>query len=262
MPDPSTATSLTPSELDAKSFQNKLGINATATCTGTPLETPNDVTRAVRGPTLGRVPKTIVSDVVEADEILATVAPLLRVTTLSAAVAAKFEPEITSVVEALDKLVELVETDGGTKTVATTTKAPLERPKDDTEAESGPRLGRVPKTIVSDVVEADEILATVAPLLRVTTLSAAVEAKFEPEITSVVEALDRLVELVDTEGGTRTVATRTSAPLERPKDDTEAESGPGLGSVPKTIVSDVVEAAQIEPTVPLLSVTTLPPADG
>ena len=59
-----------------------------------------------------------------------------------------------------------------------------------------------------------------------------------------------------------TVATRTAAPLDSPTDVTDAESGPGLGCVAKTIVSDVVEAAEKEATVPMLSVTTLPAADG
>jgi hypothetical protein len=58
-----------------------------------------------------------------------------------------------------------------------------------------------------------------------------------------------------------TMATCTAS-LDRPKAVTIAESVPGLGCVAKTIVSDVVNAAEIEPTVPLLSVTTLPAAEG
>jgi hypothetical protein len=145
--------------------------------------------------------------------------------------------------------------------MATCTAAPLERPKDVTEAERGPELGSVPKTTVRDVVEADEMLPTV-PLLSVTTLPAAVGSKFAPEITSVAEMLDRVAELGETEGGTRTVATTTAVPLDRPKDVTEAERAPALGCAEKVTVKDVEDAAVTVPMAPLPRVTTLPAAVG
>ena len=58
-----------------------------------------------------------------------------------------------------------------------------------------------------------------------------------------------------------TVATSTM-PLESPKAVTDAKSGPGFGVIANMIVSDVGDANMTEPTVPLLSFTTLPAVDG
>jgi len=149
----------------------------------------------------------------------------------------------------------------GIVTFATWTGAPLERPKDVTEAERAPALGCAEKVTVKDVEDAT-VTVPMAPLLRVTTLPAAVGSKFAPEITSVGEVLDRVAELGETEGGTQTVATTTAVPLDRPKDVTEAERAPALGCVEKVTVKDVAETDEIEPTVPLLRVTTLPAAEG
>ena len=145
-------------------------------------------------------------------------------------------------------------------TVATRTAAPLDSPKDVTDAESGPGLGCVAKTTVSDVDDAAEIEPTV-PLISVTKLPAAGGSKLNPLMTSVVWVELIVAELEVTTGGARTVAT-TIVPLDSPKAVTVAESGPRLGCVAKTIVSDVIEAAEKEATVPLLSVTTWPAADG
>ena len=60
-----------------------------------------------------------------------------------------------------------------------------------------------------------------------------------------------------------TVATWTAG-VDSPKAVTDAVSGPGRRFIiiPKAIVSDVVDAAEIDSTVPLLSFTTLPAAEG
>ena len=68
--------------------------------------------------------------------------------------------------------------------------------------------------------------------------------------------------LFATKARTTTVATCTAAPLDSPKAVTDAESGPRLGCVAKLIVSYVVDAAEIESTVPLLRETVLPAAEG
>ena len=87
---------------------------------------------------------------------------------------------------------------------------------------TGPRFGGVAKTIVSDVAEADEIELTHPP----TMFPAGTGSKFAPEITSVVEATSSPAQLVETVGGTMTVATTTAAPLDPPNDVATAFSGP------------------------------------
>ena len=154
----------------------------------------------------------------------------------------------------------LFATKARTTTVATCTAAPLDSPKAVTDAESGPRLGCVAKLIVSDVVDAAEIEPTV-PLLRETVLPAAEGSNFCPLMTSVVWVELVVAELGVTTGGSRTTAT-TTVPLDSPKAVTDAESGPRLGCVAKLIVSYVVDAAEIESTVPLLRETVLPAAEG
>ena len=187
-----------PAEKPAVPTTVHAGITTIATWTGAPPDRPKDVTEAESEPRLGCVAKTTVKDVAEADEIELTV-PLLRVTTLPAAVGSKFAPEITSVAEVLDRVAELGETEGGTRTVATTTAVPLDRPKDVTEAERAPALGCAEKVTVKDVEDA-AVTVPMAPLPRVTTLPAAVGSKFAPEITSVAEVLDRVAELGITTG--------------------------------------------------------------
>jgi hypothetical protein len=84
-----------------------------------------------------------------------------------------------------------------------------------TEAEREPRVGCVAKTTVKDVAEADEIELTV-PLLRVTTLPAAVGSKFAPRITSVAEATSSLAKLGVTTGGRSAAAVTVMVLAERP----------------------------------------------
>ena len=151
-------------------------------------------------------------------------------------------------------------------TLATCTADPLDKPKDVTTAVSEPVVGSDEVNVTTSDV-GDETTTEPGTLLPPRLSATAVDegeevSKPVPAIVTEVAKDESVAELAVTVGALRTVATCTAAPLDSPKDVTDAESGSGLGCVAKMIVSDVVEAAEIEPTVPLLSVTTLPAAAG
>jgi len=129
-------------------------------------------------------------------------APLLRTTVLADAVAAsKPVPRMVSVGALMARPARLGDTVGAATTVATTTAAPLDPPKEVTTAVRFPALvGGADSVTVSEVAVAAVTVPT-APLLRTTVLADAVAAsKPVPRMVSVGALMARPARLGDTVG--------------------------------------------------------------
>lgn len=137
-----------------------------ATCTAAPFGTPLTVTIAVRLPALGVVENDTVNDVAVA-EVTVPMAPLLKVTTLFAAVVLKLVPAMVTVDAFAAKLAVLAVTVGAetlATTVATLTAVPLDRVLVVTEAFKLPvAVGRVENVTVSSVLVAVVTVPTGPP---------------------------------------------------------------------------------------------------
>ena len=114
--------------------------------------------------------------------------------------------------------------------------------------------GFVEKVTVNDVVVA-AVTVPIAPLSKVTVLFEAVGLKLLPVIVTVLALAERLVVVAVTTGDT--VATAVAALLNNDV-VTTTFSGPAMfGNAANVILSEVVVAAVIMPTAPLLKLTEL-----
>lgn len=115
-------------------------------------------------------------------------------------------------------------------------------------------VGFVVNVIVRDVVVADVTVPT-APLSRTTVLFAAVGSKLLPVIVTVVPLAEMLLVVGVTTGDT--VATAVAALLKKDA-VTTTFSGPAMfGNAANVMLSEVVVAAVMIPTAPLLKLTEL-----
>jgi hypothetical protein len=166
------------------------------------LGTPLTVTKAVKLPALGGVEKVTVSEVADA-LVTAPTAPLLNVTTFSAAVVLKLVPAIVIVATFAARLAVLAVTVGTATlatTVATLTALPLERVLVVTDAFKLPAaVGRVVKVTVKAVVVARDTVPT-APPENVTVLLEAVGSNPKPSMIKDEPLSARLVLAVVTIG--------------------------------------------------------------
>lgn len=115
-------------------------------------------------------------------------------------------------------------------------------------------VGVVENVTVSDVVVA-EVTVPIAPRSKMTVLFAAVGSKLLPLIVTVVPLAARLVVVNVTTGDT--VATGVAALLNAPVVTTMVRGPPMFGNAANVTLSDVVVAAVIIPTAPLLKAMEL-----
>lgn len=217
-----------------------------------PLETPLDVTTAVRFPAVGEVVILTVNSVAVAAETVPT-APLLNSIVLLLAVVSNPKPLMVMVVAFKARLAVLSVTTGFTS--ATCTAEPLFAPPVVTTAVKLPaRVGLVESVTVSEVAVAAVTVPT-APKLKTTVLLLATVENPTPLNVTVVALAARLVALLVTTG--LTVATCTAVPTLIPLTLTVAVRLPAVGFVENVTVSALAVALVTVPTAPLLKVTVL-----
>lgn len=208
-------------------------------------------------PALGAVEKVTVSDV-EVAEVTVPTAPLLKVTTFSAAVVLKFVPAIVIVAALAAKLALLEVTVGAVPfetTLATLTAVPLERELVVTDALRTPTaVGFVVIVIVSSVAVAAATVPT-GPPAKVTVLLVRTGSNPKPLMTKVVPLRAKFVSEAVTTGLTE--ATCTDEAEATPLVVTMAVNEPAQGFFEKLTVNDVAVAAVTVPRAPLLNVTVL-----
>lgn len=228
-----------------------------ATWTADPLVTPFTATTAVKLPARGAVENVTVNEVAVAAVTVPT-APLLNVTTFSAAVVLKFVPAMVIVAALAAMFVVLAVTVGAVAlatTFATFTAVPLEREFVETDAFNTPTaVGRVVSVTVSSVAVAAATVPT-GPPTNVTVLLVRVGSNPTPVITSVVPLRAKFVSEAVTTGLTE--ATCTAEAEATPRVVTVAVSAPAQGFLEKVTVSDVAVAAVTVPSAPLLNTTVL-----
>ena len=208
-------------------------------------------------PALGAVEKVTVSDV-EVAEVTVPTAPLLKVTTFSAAVVLKFVPAIVIVAALAARLALLEVTVGAVPfetTLATLTAVPLERELVVTDALRTPTaVGFVVIVIVSSVAVAAATVPT-GPPAKVTVLLVRTGSNPKPLMTKVVPFRAKFVSEAVTTGLTE--ATCTDEAEATPLVVTMAVNEPAQGFFEKLTVNDVAVAAVTVPRAPLLNVTVL-----
>ncbi len=204
-----------------------------ATCTAVPLVTPPTLTLAVsEPPAAGLVEKVTVKLVADA-VVTSPSAPLLRVTTFSAAVGEKPKPAMVTVVASAARL--LVDTVITGVTVATCVAAPLLCEFVVTTAVNDPAVAGLVENVTVSRVAVAVVTVPTAPLLNTTVLLAAVGLKPKPAMVMVAALAARLAVLLVTTG--TTVATWTAAPLATLLVVTMAVKLPAeVGLVPKLTV--------------------------
>ena len=207
---------------------------------------------------VGKVVSVTINEVGVA-EVTVPAAPLLNVTTLSAAVVSKPKPAMVTVDALAAKFAVLLVTTGST--VATCKAVPLATPLVVTMAVNEPaEVGLTPKVTVNDVLVA-AVTVPVAPLLNVTRLLPGVVEKPSPAMVIVAAFAARLE--VDEVTTGRTLAICTAEPLFKDPIVTMAVKLPAaVGLVENVTVKLVAEAAVTVPTAPLFSVTVLLPGVG
>ena len=177
--------------LIARLFVFKVTVGAAtmfATCTAMPLVPPKDVTTAVRLPSDGAVLKVTINRVAVA--LVTVPVPLLKLTVLLAAVASNPVPAMVRVVALIARLFVFKVTVGVATMLATCTVVPLLIAFVVTIAVRLPRDGAVSNVTVNWVAAA--FVTVPVPLLKVTTLLAAVVSKPVPLRIRVVAFIARL----------------------------------------------------------------------
>lgn len=185
-------------------------------------------------------------------------APLLKVTTFSAAVVLKFVPAIVIVAALAARLALLEVTVGAVPfetTFATLTAVPLDRELVVTDALRTPTaVGFVVMVMVSSVAVAAATVPT-GPPAKVTVLLVRTGSKPNPLMTSAEPFSAKLVSAAVTTG--LNVATWTADADATPLVVTIAVNEPAHGFLENVTVNDVAVAAVTVPRAPLLNVTVL-----
>ncbi len=170
-----SAVALAAKRLPAFAFTTGASV---AICTAEPLDSPLEVTMAVRLPEVCGFFENVTVNAVALALVTSPMAPLFNTTELLVAVASNPKPLMTMVVALANRSLVLLVTTG--VTVATCTAGPLEMLFEVTTAVKLPALvGFVEKVTVNDVAVAAVTVPT-APLLNTTELLAAVKSKPVP----------------------------------------------------------------------------------